>query len=991
MKTEQQKEPNSGAQWRRWDPHIHTPGTILNDQYRGTDAWERYLTALEASTPQIQAIGVTDYYSIENYERLQEAKKKGRLPGCSLIFPNIELRLGVGTHRGAWINVHLLIDPQTENHVEETKRFLSRLKFDAFGDSFSCTHEDLIKLGENAGAQQGDKKAALTKGAEQFKVSFNQLCEEYQKSDWSKENILIAIASGKDDGTSGLREGADATIRQEEEKLAHIIFASSAAQRIFWLGQGVASIAELQRNYGGLKPCIHGSDAHTHGTVGAPDENRYTWIKGDAGFDALRQACIDPESRAYVGSTPPITGLPSQVISKVTINNAPWVVTPQIYLNSALVAIIGARGSGKTALADIIAVGCDATSEDHNKQSFLHRASPLLGKASVTIEWASGENVTRALDGSDQLGDDTYPRVRYLSQQFVEELCASDGMTDALVSEIERVIFEAHPLSERDGASNFQELLELRSDRYRQARAREEQALLALSDRIGAEGEKLILIATYKNQLEEKKRIIERQKKDMGTLVAKGSEVRVVRLEALTAAAEQVRRFVRYYNQQEQQILAMQDEVADVRENQAPDKLRSVQERYSNSGFKGEAWNDFLMDFKGPVDVKLVDQLKEAKRLAVLWKGTPQKIDDLQIALIADDAELEKQPLSLLEAEISRLQALINVDKDIAAKFTALSRRMAEENDALQRLQEKLTDAEGAKDRIAQLRAERDECYNRAFEAITSEQAVLAELYAPIRARLAAGSPTLAKMNFSIERIANIKAWAEEGEKLFDLRQGPFKGRGSLKDLADADLKDAWENGDAGTAAKAIGLFREKHLDDLLGRSLVPKGNTLEYRLWLRSFAKWLHSTRHIELRYSVQYDGVGITNLSPGTRGIVLLLLYLALDDADDRPLVIDQPEENLDPKSIYDELCGLFCTAKAKRQVIIVTHNANLVVNTDAEQLIVAEASPREPNDLPPIRYTSGGLDNSEMRKMACSILEGGEIAFRERARRLRVWLSR
>ena len=52
----------------------------------------------------------------------------------------------------------------------------------------------------------------------------------------------------------------------------------------------------------------------------------------------------------------------------------------------------------------------------------------------------------------------------------------------------------------------------------------------------------------------------------------------------------------------------------------------------------------------------------------------------------------------------------------------------------------------------------------------------------------------------------------------------------------------------------------------------------------------------------------IDIRKLSPGTRGIVLLLLYLALDDADDRPLIIDQPEENLDPQSIFDELVGLF-----------------------------------------------------------------------------------
>jgi energy-coupling factor transporter ATP-binding protein EcfA2 len=116
-----------------------------------------------------------------------------------------------------------------------------------------------------------------------------------------------------------------------------------------------------------------------------------------------------------------------------------------------------------------------------------------------------------------------------------------------------------------------------------------------------------------------------------------------------------------------------------------------------------------------------------------------------------------------------------------------------------------------------------------------------------------------------------------------------------------------------------------------------------------------------------------------------------LALDEADDRPLIIDQPEENLDPKSIFDELVGLFLDAKNKRQVILVTHNANLVVNADADQVIVAEAGPHPPGELPPISYLSGGLESAHIRKAVCDILEGGERAFQERARRLRVRLER
>ena len=99
----------------------------------------------------------------------------------------------------------------------------------------------------------------------------------------------------------------------------------------------------------------------------------------------------------------------------------------------------------------------------------------------------------------------------------------------------------------------------------------------------------------------------------------------------------------------------------------------------------------------------------------------------------------------------------------------------------------------------------------------------------------------------------------------------------------------------------------------------------------------------------------------------------------------------ESLDPKSVFDELVTLFIAAKAKRQVMMVTHNANLVINVDADQIIVAAAGPHPSGGLPPISYKAGGLESAAIRKAVCDILEGGEAAFRERARRLRVRLER
>jgi hypothetical protein len=280
----------------------------------------------------------------------------------------------------------------------------------------------------------------------------------------------------------------------------------------------------------------------------------------------------------------------------------------------------------------------------------------------------------------------------------------------------------------------------------------------------------------------------------------------------------------------------------------------------------------------------------------------------------------------------------------------------------------------------------------RVFESIVLEQDVLTTLYAPLRARIEAGVGALGKLSFTVKRHVDLDAWADCGEGLRDLRvQGTFKGRGRLRQLAEVSLKTVWETGDPSAVGSAMAAFFQQNREELLGPSTIPPSELANCREWLMQFAKWLYSTDHISLQYSIDYDGVDIRKLSPGTRGIVLLLLYLALDDADDRPLIIDQPEENLDPKSIYDELVPLFRAAKAKRQVVLVTHNANLVVNTDADQVIVAQAAAHAPGQLPPITYTPGGLEVGDIRKLVCDILEGGEEAFRERARRLRVRLER
>nr|WP_281869272.1 AAA family ATPase [Pseudomonas sp. BR1R-5] len=935
----------------------------------------------------------------DTYETLLEFKKTGRLPGIKLIFPNIELRLDVAAKSG-FVNIHLLVSNEDTNHLQELKRILKRLQFSAHNDRYDCTRDELIRLGKKTDSTIIDDGAALRLGATQFKVNFNELRNVIQESEWAKKNILIAVAGGAGDGTSGVRLAADTTIRQEIEKFAHIIFSSSPAQREFWLGQKEGNSPDvLLARYDGCKPCLHGSDSHSQASVGQPTDNRFSWVKGGLEFDALRQACIDPEGRAFVGEKPPHSAMPSQVITEVTIENAEWMTTPSIPLNPGLVAIVGARGSGKTALADMIAAGCDAVSDlgwasgSEISASFLARARELIGDAKVNLTWGGGSSVGRHLDGRDADHHTSFPRARYLSQQFVEELCSSHGVSDGLIAEIERVIFESHTQDAQDGAISFDELRDQHVGRYRQARGREADGISDISSRIATEHEKENQVKALTTQVQQKEKLIAGYNSDLAKLVVKGTEQQVARHTELNLAAQRVRTKIQAFTGQRRTFVSLQDEVKSMRVTQAPEMLRQAQSRHLNSGLNQGQWEEFLLTYQGDVDASLESYLRWADNHITELTGAPVPPRDPNEEYIAAGVNLEKVPLSLLTAEMTRLEALLSADKLIRDQFAALTKRIGQENITLQSSKTKLEDAQGAIARRKELQTDREEAYERVFDAIIQEQKALEELYEPLMQRLAAASGTLKKLSFTVRRIADVPSWANKAEEqLLDRRKaGPFNGRGSLVAIAQKLLKPAWETGSAEDIKNAMKNFLSLHHPDLLKHAPYGPQQQNEFRTWAKDMAQWLFSTDHITVRYEIAYDGIEIQKLSPGTRGIVLLLLYLALDDADDRPLIIDQPEENLDPKSVFDELVSLFIAAKTKRQVIMVTHNANLVINTDADQIIIATAGNHQPGVLPSISYQSGGLENAAIREAVCEILEGGEKAFRERARRLRVRLER
>lgn len=153
--------------------------------------------------------------------------------------------------------------------------------------------------------------------------------------------------------------------------------------------------------------------------------------------------------------------------------------------------------------------------------------------------------------------------------------------------------------------------------------------------------------------------------------------------------------------------------------------------------------------------------------------------------------------------------------------------------------------------------------------------------------------------------------------------------------------------------------------EDMDGSSKKAKNKVAFYNL--------LTYLDYVGVEYSLKMGERNLQVLSPGERGIVLLVFYLALSK-NDIPLIVDQPEDNLDNQISLYKLVRCICEAKNKRQLIIVTHNPNIAIACDAEQIVYCSID-KSSNK---ISYFSGSIENSKIRNKVIDVLEGTMPAF-------------
>lgn len=945
-----------GSEWRKWDLHIHTPETKKNDQFTGAtpeDKWNNYINSINSSPEIISVIGITDYFSIDNYFKFKHAALDGKFTRpFDLILPNIELRIHPVTSSSTPINIHCIFNPEIDSEIQD--RFLSNLSVQYNGSKYSATKSEFIRLGKAlpGNSSIGDAEA-FNAGMQQFVISITTLREIFESDPKLRENTIIVVSNKSNDGASGLRHAElfvgttsqlDVT-RWSIYQLSDAIFSSNAGDILYFTGNGVDSKETVIEKCATLMPCFHGCDAHENSKIFNPDLNRFCWIKADPTFEGLRQTLYEPVDRVKIQTLKPEEKNDRHVISEIKfIDSTEEFGNQSILLNDNLNAIIGGKSSGKSLLLYSIANSIDP--EQVQRTSKRLNFSGYDFKFDFEVTWKSGEK--------DQLKGnlaDKKHKITYIPQLYINHLVEKNNKEE-LNSLIKSILLQDATFKEfYDGSSEIIKKIthdiDVEITRYLEIRSSANAAIKDLQE-IGkpddiqkgidglqenfTKGQKASNftaedIASYdklnlsKLKLEEEIGIISKQEEAFALIVQEliKSEYTMFGDGQIHGAKDLAFEFVDKTDEINNVLLLLQTDftklIEDTKQRIAALKLDEKKVgKYKELGAVVEQLKPFQARLAGQGELKKLSAQIEAEKVKL------QKSKDLTVKIAAYRKSFDETRLKIaakLQERFNSYKAILNY---VNTEKSTINREVT--------LNSKL-----------QYRINQFDLYDQTNKAATKSDNIL------------------------YTGLCNIEDQTIKYEAVIDLFQKPIK-------VADNKL----------------------HITDT---GSIPLKQSVELEDVLRGLAK-----DRFELDYTVTYRGDELLSMSPGKKGTVLLILFLQISSAE-YPILIDQPEDNLDNRTIYELLCQMIKDKKKERQIIIVSHNANLVVSTDAENIIVANQDGQEKAKTPGMlrfTYVNGALEftfsknaaiqnillQQGIREHVCDILEGGNEAFKQRERK-------
>ena len=471
MSDEYTKYPR-GAEWRKWDLHVHTPYSVLNNGF-GAD-WDEYVTKLfrTAIEKEIFAIGVTDYFSINGYKKIKEEylnsnKKMTELFNAAeiskindiLLLPNIEFRLDkfVGDNR---VNFHIIFSEElTIDQIEED--FLHSLKFVYEADPQEADKKktlntrNLTSLGQRLKKEHTNFKnqSDLYTGMMNAVISDSDISDILaQNTTLFKGRHLICIPSDEDLSSVGWNNQAHLTRKNLIQK-SDALFTSNSKSVQWALGKYNDSADEYIEEFKSLKPCIWGSDAHKYSELFCPDKNRFLWIKADLNFRGLYAIKHEPASRVAIQELNPNQKTGYKVIERIERYKTqddlePFQVIP---LNPNLNCIIGGRSTGKSVLAKSIAYRMDSkdTGLENEKQDYQDWFTSEAEK--IRVIW-TGDS------------EESEREVEYYRQSFMYDVARDDSRRNGLVQNIleqhgKSQFIEEHSQKEKEISEDIHKLI----------------------------------------------------------------------------------------------------------------------------------------------------------------------------------------------------------------------------------------------------------------------------------------------------------------------------------------------------------------------------------------------------------------------------------------------------------------------------------------------------------------------------------------------------
>lgn len=448
---------NRGSIWRIWDLHVHSPAS-----YGGS--YETFIQNVQNSKAHV--IGINDYCTIKGY---QEVLEKGGIRD-KVIFPVVELRMHnlIETKKnpnGIKINFHIIFD-NDPGILSKITIWLSSIEcFDKKGTT--------IQLGTIKNIRP-----------EEISFDFEKVIESLKKYELYGKHALVWLPYDEYGGIDEVDPIRDGLFKLSLINKSHIIGTSTRKQIDFfnWKNPKFEK-SQYEEWFGHPKPCIKGSDAHKinypfgklKNHLSQPAE-RYCWICSEPTFSGLKHILVEPE-RVFIGEEPKlltrIRANKTKFIKSIAIKRAHhsnindiWFENFSIELNKGLVAIIGKKGSGKSATTDVIGL-CGNSHQDISYFSFLtkdkfRKAKPvnLSNKFIGELVWENGEKVEKKLSENPEL---TLPeRVKYIPQHFLEKICTEIDSQE-FEQEIKDIIFSHTPIESRFEKSSLDELINYKS------------------------------------------------------------------------------------------------------------------------------------------------------------------------------------------------------------------------------------------------------------------------------------------------------------------------------------------------------------------------------------------------------------------------------------------------------------------------------------------------------------------------------------------------